>query len=55
MVSANIHAKRSVGITRFSEDYPAKDAFKKSAKTAREEEVEYTTEKKLDKEKKTRM
>ena len=48
---ANIHAKKKRGEAPAkpgSEDYPAKDAFKKSAKTAKKEEVEYTTEKKLD-------
>ena len=47
---ANIHAKRKRGEAPAkpgSEDYPAKDAFKKSAKTAKKEEVELT-EKKLD-------
>ena len=48
---ANIHAKRKRGEAPAkpgSEDYPAKDAFKKAARTAKKEEVEYTTEKKLD-------
>ena len=48
---ANIHAKRKRGESPAkpgSEDYPAKDAFKKAARTAKKEEVEYTTEKKLD-------
>ena len=48
---ANIHAKRKRGEAPAkpgSEDYPAKDAFKKSARTAKKEEVEYTVEKKLD-------
>ena len=47
---ANIHAKRKRGEAPAkpgSEDYPAKDAFKKSARTAKKEEVELT-EKKLD-------
>ena len=47
---ANIHAKRKRGQAPAkpgSEDYPAKDAFKKAAKTAKKEEVELT-EKKLD-------
>ena len=47
---ANIHAKRKRGESPAkpgSEDYPAKDAFKKAAKTAKKEEVE-VTEKKLD-------
>ena len=47
---ANIHAKRKRGESPAkpgSEDYPAKDAFKKAAKTAKKEEVELT-EKKLD-------
>ena len=47
---ANIHAKRKRGeppAKPGSEDYPAKDAFKKAAKTAKKEEVELT-EKKLD-------
>ena len=47
---ANIHAKRKRGEAPAkpgSEDYPAKDAFKKAAKTAKKEEVELT-EKKLD-------
>ena len=47
---ANIHAKRKRGeapAKAGSEDYPAKDAFKKAAKTAKKEEVELT-EKKLD-------
>ena len=40
---ANIHAKRKRGESPAkpgSEDYPAKDAFKKAAKTAKKEEVE---------------
>ena len=48
---ANIHAKRKRGeapAKKGSKDYPAADAFDKSAKTAKKEEVEYTTEKKLD-------
>ena len=48
---ANIHAKRKRGEAPAkpgSEDYPAKDAFKKAAKTAKKEEVEHVTEKKLD-------
>ena len=48
---ANIHAKRKRGeapAKKGSKDYPASDAFEKSAKTAKKEEVEYTTEKKLD-------
>ena len=48
---ANIHAKRKRGeppARKGSKDYPAADAFEKSAKTAKKEEVEYTTEKKLD-------
>ena len=48
---ANIHAKRKRGeapAKKGSKDYPAADAFEKSAKTAKKEEVEYTTEKKLD-------
>ena len=47
---ANIHAKRKRGEAPAkpgSEDYPAKDAFKKAARTAKKEEVELT-EKKLD-------
>ena len=47
---ANIHAKRKRGEAPAKpghEDYPAKDAFKKAAKTAKKEEVELT-EKKLD-------
>ena len=47
---ANIHAKRKRGEAPAkpgSEDYPAKDAFKKAAKTAKKEEVELA-EKKLD-------
>ena len=47
---ANIHAKRKRGEAPAkpgSKDYPAKDAFKKAAKTAKKEEVELT-EKKLD-------
>ena len=47
---ANIHAKRKRGEPPAKpghEDYPAKDAFKKAAKTAKQEEVELT-EKKLD-------
>ena len=47
---ANIHAKRKRGEAPAkpgSEDYPAKDAFKKAAKTAKKEEFELT-EKKLD-------
>ena len=46
---ANIHAKRKRGEAPAkpgSEDYPAKDAFKKAAKTAKKEEVEYVEEKK---------
>ena len=46
---ANIHAKRKRGESPAkpgSEDYPAKDAFKKAAKTAKKEEVEYVEEKK---------
>jgi len=45
---ANIHAKRERGESPAKpgdDDYPAKDAFKKSAKTAKEE-VEYVEEKK---------
>ena len=41
---ANIHAKRKRGEAPAkpgSEDYPAKDAFKKSAKTAKKEEVSF--------------
>ena len=48
---ANIHAKRKRGEPPAKpghEDYPAKDAFKKAAKTAKKEEVEHVTEKKLD-------
>lgn len=48
---ANIHAKRKRGeapAKKGSKDYPAADAFEKSARTAKKEEVEYTTEKKLD-------
>ena len=48
---ANIHAKRKRGESPAkpgSEDYPAKDAFKKAAKTAKKEEVEHIEEKKLD-------
>ena len=48
---ANIHAKRKRGeppAKPGDEDYPAKDAFKKAAKTAKKEEVEHVTEKKLD-------
>ena len=48
---ANIHAKRKRGEAPAkpgSEDYPAKDAFKKAAKTAKKEEVELTEKKKLD-------
>ena len=48
---ANIHAKRKRGESPAkpgSEDYPAKDAFKKAAKTAKKEEVELTEKKKLD-------
>ena len=48
---ANIHAKKKRGeapAKKGSKDYPAADAFEKSAKTAKKEEVEYTTEKKLD-------
>ena len=47
---ANIHAKRKRGGTPAkpgSKNYPAPDAFKKAAKTAKKEEVELT-EKKLD-------
>ena len=47
---ANIHAKRKRGEAPAkpgSKDYPAKDAFKKAAKTAKKEEFELT-EKKLD-------
>ena len=47
---ANIHAKRKRGEAPAkpgSPDYPAKDAFKKAAKTAKKEEFELT-EKKLD-------
>ena len=45
---ANIHAKRRRGESPAKpghEDYPAKDAFKKAAKTAKKEEVEYVDEK----------
>jgi len=45
---ANIHAKRRRGEAPAKpghEDYPAKDAFKKAAKTAKKEEVEYVDEK----------
>ena len=48
---ANIHAKRKRGEAPAkpgSEDYPAKDAFKKAARTAKKEEVELTEKKKLD-------
>ena len=48
---ANIHAKRKRGEAPAKpghEDYPAKDAFKKAAKTAKKEEVEHVVEKKLD-------
>ena len=44
---ANIHAKRKRGeppAKPGDEDYPAKDAFKKAAKTAKKEEVELETE-----------
>ena len=44
---ANIHAKRARGEAPAKpgdEDYPAKDAFKKAAKTAKKEEVEVETE-----------
>ena len=44
---ANIHAKRKRGEAPAKpgdEDYPAKDAFKKAAKTAKKEEVEVTDE-----------
>ena len=44
---ANIHAKRKRGeppAKPGDEDYPAKDAFKKAAKTAKKEEVEVETE-----------
>ena len=44
---ANIHAKRKRGESPAKpgdEDYPAKDAFKKAAKTAKKEEVEVETE-----------
>ena len=47
---ANIHAKRKRGeapAKKGSKDYPAADAFEKSAKTAKKEEFELT-EKKLD-------
>jgi hypothetical protein len=46
---ANIHAKRKRGESPAKpgdDDYPAKDAFKKAAKTAKKEEVEYVEEKK---------
>jgi len=46
---ANIHAKRARGEAPAKpghEDYPAKDAFKKSERTAKKEEVEYVEEKK---------
>lgn len=46
---ANIHAKKKRGESPAksgSEDYPAPDAFKKSAKTAKKEEVEHMEEKK---------
>jgi hypothetical protein len=45
---ANIHAKRKRGerpARPGEEDYPAKDAFKKSERTAKKEEVEYVEEK----------
>ena len=48
---ANIRAKRKRGEPPAKpghEDYPAKDAFKKAAKTAKKEEVEHVIEKKLD-------
>jgi len=44
---ANIHAKRARGESPAKpgdKDYPAKDAFKKAAKTAKKEEVEVTDE-----------
>ena len=44
---ANIHAKRKRGESPAKpgdKDYPAKDAFKKAAKTAKKEEVEVETE-----------
>ena len=44
---ANIHAKRERGESPAKpgdKDYPAKDAFKKAAKTAKKEEVEVTDE-----------
>ena len=44
---ANIHAKRARGESPAKpgdKDYPAKDAFKKAAKTAKKEEVEVETE-----------
>ena len=44
---ANIHAKRKRGerpARPGSEDYPAKDAFKKAARTAKNENVQFTTE-----------
>ena len=44
---ANIHAKRERGeppAKPGDKDYPAKDAFKKAAKTAKKEEVEVETE-----------
>jgi len=44
---ANIHAKRKRGESPAKpgdKDYPAKDAFKKAAKTAKKEEVEVTDE-----------
>ena len=44
---ANIHAKRARGEAPAKpgdKDYPAKDAFKKAAKTAKKEEVEVETE-----------
>ena len=44
---ANIHAKRARGEAPAKpgdKDYPAKDAFKKAAKTAKKEEVEVTDE-----------
>ena len=44
---ANIHAKRKRGeppAKPGDKDYPAKDAFKKAAKTAKKEEVEVETE-----------
>ena len=48
---ANIHAKRKRGgkmRDKGDEGAPTDKAFKDSAKTAKKEEVEYTTEKKLD-------